>query len=284
MIRLVLRGLAGLFMMMTFTFTAVAFAADVPAPKGHIYIQDFANVLSSAQKDQLTDYAMRLDDGTTAQLGVLIVPNIGDEPVEEYATKALREYGLGTKESDNGALLVVTTEPNSSGNRHFFLATGYGLEGALPDGKVGRIIDQYAMPYLKDGRPDLAIINAYQVFYNEIAAEYDWDGAIEQAPDNADQSNTRGFGIPPIIIILIIYLLIRFMNNRGGPGGKGGPGGRRRSRGRGYSGPIFFPGSFGGGSGGSGGSGGFGGGGFGGGGFRGGGGGSGGGGGAGRSW
>lgn len=246
---------------MILSFEVGAFAADVPTPKGHIYIQDFANVLSTSQKEELTQYSIQLDDATTAQLGVLILPSIGDEAVDSFAVKALRAYGLGTKEKDNGALLIVTTEPNSSGNRHIFLTTGYGLEGALPDGKVGRIIDEFAMPYLQKGEPDVAIINVYKEFYNEIAAEYDWDGAIESASSN--EANSRGFGIPfPIIIFFVIYILIRVMSNRGGPGGRGGGGSRRRG------GPIFYPGSFGGGGGG----------------FRGGGGGSGGGGGAGRSW
>ena len=264
-----LRCLVAACFVVIMPFQAVAFAADVPAPKGHIYIQDFANVLSSSQKEELTQYGIQLDDATTAQLGVLILPSIGDEPVDSFAVKALREYGLGTKENNNGALLIVTTEPNSSGNRHFFLTTGYGLEGALPDGKVGRIIDEVAIPYLQKGQTDLAVMDAYKVFYNEIAKEYGWDGAIESAPIYNNEGDSKGFGIPfPIIIFIIIYIIVRIMSNRGGPGGRGGGGTRRRG------GPIFYPGSFGGGSGGFGGGGG----------FRGGGGGSGGGGGAGRSW
>lgn len=271
MIRHILRSLTVACLVVILSFQGVTFAADVPAPKGHIYIQDFANVLSASQKEELTQYAMQLDDATTAQLGVLILPSIGDEAIDSFSVKALREYGLGTKEKDNGALLVVTTEPNSSDNRHFFLTTGYGLEGVLPDGKVGRIIDEVAMPHLQQGQTDLAIVDTYKVFYNEIATEYGWDGTIESAPSYSNEANSRGFGIPsPIIIFIVIYIIIRIMSNRGGPRGGGGGGTRRRG------GPIFFPGSFGGGSGG----------GFGGGdgGFRGGGGGSGGGGGAGRSW
>ncbi|HJF32038.1 MAG TPA: TPM domain-containing protein [Sporosarcina psychrophila] len=259
------------------SFNGMAFAADVPAPTGSsIYVQDFSNILSPEQKEELTRYGMQLDDATTAQLAVLIMPTIGDEAVEEFAVKALREYGLGTKEADNGALLVVTTEKveGKEGSRKIFLTTGYGLEGALPDGKVGSIIDNLAIPYLKQERPDMAIMETYKAFYNEIAAEYNWDGEVApiQMPDS--QKNNSEFGIPfPVLIFIAIYIIFRVMG-KGGRGGGGGSGGRRRG------GPIFFPGSFGGGSGG------FGGGGFGGGGggFRGGGGGSGGGGGAGRSW
>lgn len=258
----VLRSLIGIVLLILVSFSNPAFAADVPKPKGDIYIQDFANVLSREQKEQLTDYSKQLDDATTAQLGVLILPNIGDEPVETFAVKALREYGLGTKEDDNGALLVVTTELNSSKKRHFFFTTGYGLEGALPDGKIGRIIDGSAYPYLEKEQPDLAVMAAYQAFYNEIAKEYNWDGAMNEIEETSFTSSPFR-----ILFVIIVFIIIRrLLGRRGGPGGKGGSGGRHGG------GPIFFPGSFGGGSGGSGG------------GFRGGGGGSGGGGGAGRSW
>lgn len=271
MIRKVVSTLVVYFIVLT-SFTVVTFAADVPAPKGNsIYVQDFANALSLEQEEELTRYGIQLDDATTAQLAVLIMPSIGDEPVEEFAVKAFRAYGLGMEEKDNGALLVVTTQENSNGDRHFFFNVGYGLEGALPDGKVGRIIDEVAMPYLRKEQPDLAIMEVYKAFYNEIAAEYNWGGAVAQVTP-ADHSNgDSGFGIPfPVIVFIIIYILFRILSNRGGRGGGGSGGTRRRG-----SGPIFFPGSFGGGN-----SGGFGGGG----GFRGGGGGSTGGGGAGRSW
>ncbi|MFS0688736.1 TPM domain-containing protein [Sporosarcina sp. 179-K 8C2 HS] len=253
---------------------AMALAADVPPwNEMDYYIQDHSGILSAEQKAELNRLGGNLNGATSAELAVLILPSIGDEAVDTFAVKALREYKLGKKSENNGALLVVTTTPNSSGKRHFYLSTGYGLEGALPDGKIGRIMDEVSIPYLRNGQPDLAIMEGYKSFYNEIAAEYGWNGEVAEVNTLAGQGGGSGIGIPsPIIIFIIIFLLFRFMG--GGRGGGGGPGGRRRGRG----GMIFFPGGFGGG--------GFGGGGFGGGGGGGfsGGGGSGGGGGAGRSW
>ncbi|MCM3745345.1 TPM domain-containing protein [Sporosarcina luteola] len=253
---------------------AMALAADVPPwnPSDY-YIQDHAGILSAEQKAELNRLGGQLNDATGAELAVLTLPSIGDEPIEDFAVKAFRDYQLGKKKEQNGALLIVTTIPNSDGNRHFRLIPGYGLEGALPDGKIGRIMDEVAVPYLQNEQPDMAIMNAYKSYFNEIAAEYGWNGEVAEVNTLAGQGGSAGIGIPsPIIIFIIIYLLFRFMG--GGRGGGGGPGGRRRGRG----GMIFFPGSFGGGGGG------FGGGGFGGGGGFSGGGGSTGGGGAGRSW
>ena len=236
-------------------------------------VQDSANVLSSEQEAEIEKLGIRLYNATESELAVLVMPSIGDEPVEQYAVEKLREFELGAKGKDNGALLVVTTEPNSDGKRHFYLSVGYGLEGALPDGKVGRVIDQVAIPYLQEEQADLAILEAYKAFYNAIAAEYGLEGDQLPVDTTTGEFNDSEEGFP-FIIILIIAIIIISVLRRGGGGGKGGGGSGGRRRG----GPVIFPGSFGGG-------GGFGGGGSSGGGFGGfGGGGSGGGGGAGRSW
>lgn len=237
-------------------------------------VQDTADVLSNEQQAELEQLGIRLYDATSAELAVLILPSIGDEPVEEYAVEKLREFQLGDEGEDNGALLVVTTEENSAGDKNFYLTVGYGLEGALPDGKIGRIMDEVAYPFLKDQQPAPAVMEAYKAYYNAIAAEYGLEG--EELPvrtvDGQYEEESEGF---PFIFILIIAIIIIRVISRGGRGGGGGSGGSRRR-----SGPVFLPGSFGGGNSGGGFGGGGSGGGFGG--F--GGGGSGGGGGAGRSW
>ena len=66
-------------------------------------------VLPNKKKSSIA-YGQQLNDATGAELAVLTLPSIGDEAIDEFAVKALREYGLGKKGEDNGALLVVTTE------------------------------------------------------------------------------------------------------------------------------------------------------------------------------
>ncbi|WP_313236077.1 TPM domain-containing protein [Sporosarcina ureae] len=234
-------------------------------------VVDDADILSPTQEAEIEEYGIRLQAATKAEFAVRTVYSLEGEPVEEYALRLLRELQLGDKEMDNGALLVVSTEKDEAAgiDRKFYLATGYGLEGALPDGKVGRYIDELAMPYLRQEQPDLAIMEAYKAFYNEIAAEYGLEG--DELPVAYPEQGEEDVGMPSIIIVIIVlYILFRVFFGGGGRGGGGGP------RGRSSVGPIFFPGSggggFGGGSSGGGGFGGFGGGG------------SGGGGGAGRSW
>ena len=241
-----------------------SFAADFPELTNDLYIQDEVGILSELQKEGLRELGRGLEDATTAQIMVLVIPTLEGEPIESYANEALRHYGVGSEEENNGILVVLSLDEPS--NREIYVEIGYGLEGALPDGKVGRILDEYAIPYLSQGNYSEGIINLYEVLYQEVAAEYQWNG--QPVEPQAAASRQQGEGLPPFMTILIVSAILILIT--GGGGGKGG--GRARRRGRGV---YMGPGSFGGG---------FGGGGFGGGGFRGGGGGSSGGGGAGRGF
>ncbi|MFC6039425.1 TPM domain-containing protein [Paenisporosarcina macmurdoensis] len=253
-------GTALLFLL---TLAPMIQAATIPQPVGDIYTQDFAGLLNDEQKAEINQLAARLDDATGAQIAVLTVNSLDGADIQSFANQAFREYKLGDAEKNNGVLLVIDMD-----SREMWVEVGYGLEGALPDGKVGRILDEFTVPYMKNDQADLAILNTMKVFYQEIAKEYEWNGEAVNPIQSAKSSEDEGgssFSITTIIII--IFVLFMVFKNRGGGGM--GPG----SRGRRGGFPMIGPGSFGGGFGGGGGGG-----------FRGGGGGSSGGGGAGRGF
>lgn len=222
-------ALAAAFLIIcSFAFSASA----APAPRGDIYVQDFSNVLSPEQEAELIQLGRQLEDATTAQVAVLTVPTTEEVPVAQYANEAFRQYGLGSAEENNGVLLLVTTE-GGPGERHIRVEVGYGLEGALPDGKVGRILDEYAYPYLVNEQPAAAIMNTYKVLYNETATEYGWNGQpVEAQPYQSSENGMNPFWLV-IIAVLIVFLDIKFfggtlsrlflyMLSRGGGGGGGG--------------------------------------------------------------
>lgn len=242
-------------------------AVEFPELTDDIYIQDIAGVLSEEQEAEIKNLGAGLEDATTAQIAVMVVDSLEGEPIESYANEALRHYGVGSAEENNGVLVVL-----SMTDREIYIEIGYGLEGALPDGKVGRILDDYAVPYLREDQPDEAILNTYQALYSEVSAEYEWDGeAASPQPLNEvtpGSEDSEGGIMQPVITFLIVLVLLFLFT--GGGGGRGRRGRGRTMRRGGFFGPGSFGGGFGGGSGGGG--------------FRGGGGGSSGGGGAGRGF
>ena len=61
----------------------------------------------------------------------------------------LARWGIGDKNKNNRVLADALEERKSR------IEVGYGLEGALPDGKTGRIQDEHLIPYFQQGDYDL---------------------------------------------------------------------------------------------------------------------------------
>jgi len=238
----------------------------IPArPNPPKLVNDLANVLTIEQVDALERKLVAYDDSTSNQVVVVTMQSLGDYAIDEVALGILRKWGVGTKEKDNGIVILAAIA-----DRKMWIATGYGLEGAIPDITAQSIIDHDILPNFRGGNYYRGFDDATTSIIKAAAGEY-------KAPEGYSQRGRGGSGISMGKIVVAIIILFFILNMFGG-GGRGGGFMSRRGY-RGFGGPVIFPGGFGGGGWGSSGGGGFGGGGFGG--F---GGGGGGGGGAGGSW
>ncbi|NHC40183.1 TPM domain-containing protein [Bacillus sp. MM2020_1] len=222
-----------LLVFFTFFISAVNTHAEevqIPAPVGDIYVQDFANVLNQTERKELINLGRNIEDQTTAQIAVLTVSTIGDRPMEEFANAAFRQYGIGNNEKNNGVLLVLSLQ-----ERKVRIEVGYGLEGRIPDGKAGRILDEYAIPYLKNQQPNTAIVETYKALAKEVLAVYGNEGDVNKQTQAAGE---KGLGIPGWLMVIVIigvvfldfkffggtltYLLLSIISRGGGRGGGGG--------------------------------------------------------------
>ncbi|WP_226675616.1 TPM domain-containing protein [Mesobacillus jeotgali] len=226
-----LPGLAAILGILLLLIPAGAIAApnEIPSPVGDIYVQDFANVLNENEEIQLKNIGRSIDDQTTSQIAVLTVDSIGESSIEEYSVEAYRKFGLGTEENDNGVLLVIAMQ-----EKKIRIEVGYGLEGIIPDGKAGRILDEYAIPHLQNDQPNLAVMNTYQALANEVS------GTNEFGSAERDVQQQQDLPIPSWLLIIIVigvvvldfmffggtltYLLLSIIS-RGGGGPRGGGGG-----------------------------------------------------------
>jgi|SRR5450432_1223537 len=238
------------------------------APNPPRLVNDFAHVLTADQTEQLESKLVAYDDSTSIQIAIVTIQTTGDYPIEDYALKILRDWKIGNKKTNNGLLILASIQDHK-----VYIATGYGMEGSVPDITAKQIIESDILPNFRTQDYYSGFDQGSDAIIKASRGEY-------TAPADYNQHKQHGggniFGI--IIFIVIIVVLI----SRGG--GRGGGGGM-------FSGSGVLPflignmiggagrGGWSGGGGGGGWSGGGGGGGFGG--F---GGGSGGGGGAGGSW
>jgi uncharacterized protein len=185
--------------------------------------------------------------------------------LEDYSNQLFREWGIGQKGEDNGVLLLIALNDRKSR-----VEVGYRLEGRLPDGKTGRIQDEYLIPFLKQNDYDSAVVNTYYMLANEVAEEYNVEltGSDGYVPRRSERTNSSGNRfIPAVFVILLILDLVLFRGRItrflikmffwgsvfGGRGGRGGGGFGGGSGGGGFGGGSGG-GGFGGGSSGGGGS------------------------------
>jgi uncharacterized protein len=228
---------------------------DLPQPTD--YVSDYAHVLSPQAVAQLDSLCGQLDhSAANAQLAIVTVRNLGGDDAADFADDLETKWKMGRKGSDRGALVLLAVDDHK-----YRIEVGYGLEGILPDGKVGDI-GRSMVPYLRRGDYDSAVLLAAGQVAQVIAADAkvtltNAPATAAPAPERHAMSPLRAFQLIIFAIVVVFYLLRVFgsfgllggiwaLTSFGGPGmGGGGFGGGGGGGGGGFGG--FGGGGFGGG-------------------------------------
>ena len=240
----------------------VSLAAEIRFPTLTGRVVDDAQLLTPAQEQALTGKLAMLEQQTGDQLVVVTLPSLQDQEIEDFGYQLGRQWGIGQKENDGGALLIVA--PNE---RKVRIEVGYGLEGVMTDAYSSLIIRNDILPAFRQGDYAAGILAGTDAIIAQLTA----DPAEAQARAEAAKSAVGQTQKPviPAIVILMVFAFIFFSMVGAAAGGRK----RRGGRGDGLSPILIWAASEalkdrdrGGRGGGWGGGGGFGGGGFGGGG------------------
>jgi uncharacterized protein len=224
------------------------FAQKLPKPVG--YVNDFAGVIDDGSKAQMERLIAAVKEKTGAEIAVATVETI--EPygsVEEYSIDLASEWGIGKKGEDNGVLILLAMK-----ERRLRLEVGYVLEGVIPDGLAGEIIDKSIIPSFQAGDYGGGLLKGVQAVSGIIAKKYGVDLSSYNVQESRRYTRTGipGMGFLIFIIIALLFgggrflwplLFLGAMGRRGFYGGGFGSGGS--SFGGGFSG--FGGGGFGGG-------------------------------------
>lgn len=199
-----LRG--GLLLVLLLSVAVVsAFAMEIPKPTSVFYVNDFAHLLDEETEKYIEDVNVQLYEATGAQVVVVTLPSLNGASLEEFSTALFREYGIGSREKNNGVLLLLALE-----EREFRIEVGYGLEGALNDAKTGRIQDEYIIPYLKEDKWNEGIRNGFDAILQEVKKEYQVDvesTAPQSPPEPSYMEDPDNYIFVMIIVSTIIGLL-----------------------------------------------------------------------------
>ena len=141
-------------LLLLFCFLAVAGAKvyrveDVPMV--HLadrtrYVSNPDGILSASSVAAIDSMLLALEESTGIQVLVVVLGDIEGGDCFEFAYRLGKENGVGQKERDNGLVVLLST-----GERCVQFATGYGLEGVMPDAICKRIQQQYMVEHFAAG-------------------------------------------------------------------------------------------------------------------------------------
>ena len=148
--RKVLAILFGLVLLINFPLTAKKYTIQ-EIPMVHLqdrtrYVSNPDNILSPSTVSNIDHILYALEQKTGIQVLVVAVSVIEGGDCFDFAYRLGKEKGVGQKERNNGLVILLSTE-----ERCIQFATGYGLEGVLPDAICKRIQNRYMVSHFGKG-------------------------------------------------------------------------------------------------------------------------------------
>ena len=186
---------------------------------------DDAGILSGDTQARLTGILAQLEQKTGDQIVVATLKSLQGQDIAVYGYQLGRAWGIGQKDKNNGAILIVV--PSEHKVR---IEVGYGLEGELTDAASRVIIENAILPQFRAGNYDAGVEQGTAEIVRLLGGDRVDLSKVPQAPQPEHQS--KG-GIPWMVIAFILVWVIfgrglwplLFL---GGMGRGGGSLGRRR--------------------------------------------------------
>ena len=206
--------------------TAMAVWAQVPPrPNPPRLVNDFAGILGDCQ--WLEDSLERIAVETSNQICVVTMDDFGGYDKAMMAYSIGQEWGVGTQRNRNGVVILI--KPKTADSKgEAFIATGYGLEGAITDATSTRIVNQEMIPYFKDNDYLGGVWAGAKVVRDLATGEYNEEDYASQDDDEAL------FALIMFILIFAFFLYLAHKSNQGNNGNR-----NNRDTGT-WGGPIIF--------------------------------------------
>lgn len=187
------------------TLSVVASSESYPSPNDgeYLFVHDYAGVLSASDRRALENLSEQIEDSVYVQIATVIMDSLSiDTDIDDYATGLFTAWGIGSKKTDGGVLILCVMSSHD-----VVIRTGYGVEGALTDAACISIVNKKIAPKFKEGDYyqglEDALITIFRIMDGEFTAE-------DVASDEEDDVNWLVVGI----ILIVIFVLPLFLPKR----------------------------------------------------------------------
>jgi uncharacterized protein len=203
------RQLLPFLLLCAVALTAVT-AQNIPAPQSPPrLVNDFAELLSPREAATLENRLVALSDSTSVQICIVTIMSLDGYDVSDYAQRLGEQWGAGQKQYDNGIVVLVKSKTGDS-RGEVAIATGYGLEGAIPDITCSQIIDYEILPAFRENNYYGGLNNAVNILASLAAGEF-------PASEYGKRGEQNGrHGIPTILKIILILVILGILGKSRG--------------------------------------------------------------------
>ena len=180
------------------------FAAEPKFPQLSGRVVDEATLLSAPARERITGWLEAFERASKRQVVVVTVKDLQGYPIEDFGYRLGRAWGIGEKDRNTGAILLVAPK-----ERTVRIEVGYGLEGELTDAISRAIIEQNILPAFKDGNYEQGIVNGTAAILKVLG----WKGDAPALTRGTPQSQEE---LSPLSLLILIILFVIFRLGRHG--------------------------------------------------------------------
>lgn len=188
------------FFLFLFTFSLNAQDGIPPRPDPPRLVNDLGDILTPSEEQQLESKLVAFNDSTGNQIVVLTVNDLGDYDRAEFTYTVGEKWGVGQKGFDNGVVVMVKAS-GGQGQRHTFIAPGYGLEAVIPDATAHQIIENEMIPHFKSNDYFGGIDRATDILMALASKEFTAEAYTKKAKKDP---------VSPLAGFLIVALILLF--------------------------------------------------------------------------
>ena len=198
-----------IIILITLLTIATGFAQLPERPSPPRLVNDFANVLSRNEQQQLESTLSQFARETSTQIVVVTLADLEGSDPGDLAFRLGEKWGVGQQGKDNGLIVLLKPKSGNNDRGQIFIATGYGLEGVLPDAVVnGTIIDNEMIPYFQQGEYYRGLVNGLNVVMDITRGEY----SAEYYQQNYGQE--KGSALPFFIVFILFFIIFPILRSR----------------------------------------------------------------------
>lgn len=169
-----------------------------PASQQDRLLWTYTDLLTKSEEERIQSKLYHFARETSNQILVLIVDTLCGTDQADLSFRIGQAWGIGQQGKNNG--LVFLIKPNGApGQRKVFIATGYGLEGAIPDATCKQIVEEEVIPRFKQGE-----------FYEGIDTALDHLMGLAKGEFNATSYGKRKFPWPLLLFGIVFFIIMIF--------------------------------------------------------------------------